>query len=227
MKRYLIIGFFMAIAFVGGFWLTRYIIGNFGDANLDKSQKVWKERIQLLKTGDIIFQTSNSSQSFAIQEATKSPYSHMGLIESIDGELFVLEAVQPVKRSPLKEWVDGGVESKYAVKRLRDFSYLSTEKGRDHWDQICESYLGKNYDSQFNWSDEEMYCSELVWKVYNQVAGVRIGEPKELQYFDIQSKAVKDKLVERYGDSPPIHQLIISSQAIFESPLLVEIESNY
>ncbi|HRG10273.1 MAG TPA: peptidoglycan peptidase, partial [Cyclobacteriaceae bacterium] len=35
---------------------------------------------QTLKSGDIIFQTSQSSQSKAIQLATRSEYSHMGII---------------------------------------------------------------------------------------------------------------------------------------------------
>ncbi|EPR85580.1 hypothetical protein [Acinetobacter gerneri] len=32
------------------------------------------------QTGDIIFQTSKSAQSLAIQKATHSPYSHMGML---------------------------------------------------------------------------------------------------------------------------------------------------
>ncbi len=32
------------------------------------------------KDGDIIFQSSQSSQSKAVEQATNSPYSHMGII---------------------------------------------------------------------------------------------------------------------------------------------------
>jgi hypothetical protein len=32
------------------------------------------------RNGDIIFQTSLSDQSVAIQAATKSPYSHLGIV---------------------------------------------------------------------------------------------------------------------------------------------------
>jgi hypothetical protein len=28
-----------------------------------------------------------------------------------------------------------------------------------------EGFLGKDYDLTFGWSDERLYCSELVWKV--------------------------------------------------------------
>ena len=49
------------------------------------------------RDGDIVFHTSRSSQSLAIQLATKSPYSHMGIVYLRDGKPFVFEAVQPVK----------------------------------------------------------------------------------------------------------------------------------
>ena len=46
------------------------------------------------RDGDVIFQTSRSSQSQAIQLATKSPYSHMGIVYVGEGaEALVFEAV--------------------------------------------------------------------------------------------------------------------------------------
>lgn len=42
-----------------------------------------------LRDGDIIFHTSRSAQSDAIQRATKSPYSHVGLVLYRDRKPFV------------------------------------------------------------------------------------------------------------------------------------------
>src|SRR3954469_24265931 len=61
--------------------------------------------IKKIKAGDIIFQTSRSDQSLAIQLATKSKYSHVGIIYEIDGIFFVFEAVQPVKFTRLDDWI--------------------------------------------------------------------------------------------------------------------------
>jgi hypothetical protein len=61
----------------------------------------------LLKEGDIIYQTSRSSQSLAIQRATGSRYSHMGMIIYRNGAPMVFEAVQTVRYTPLKEWIAG------------------------------------------------------------------------------------------------------------------------
>jgi len=54
-----------------------------------------------VRDGDIVFQTSRSSQSEAIQHATGSAYSHMGLILFRDGRPYVLEAVATVRYTPL------------------------------------------------------------------------------------------------------------------------------
>src|SRR4029450_4899746 len=50
-----------------------------------------------LRPGDIVFQTSRSTQSQAVQLATHSRYSHMGLVLHHSGELEVLEAAGQVK----------------------------------------------------------------------------------------------------------------------------------
>ena len=62
--------------------------------------------------GDIIFQTSRSSQSLAIQRATKSQYSHMGIIFREGDETLVYEAVQPVRKTPLAAWIKRGAGGK-------------------------------------------------------------------------------------------------------------------
>src|ERR1700704_3182300 len=70
--------------------------------------------------GDIIFQTSRSGQSRAIQLATHSRYSHMGIVFLENGKPVVLEAVQPVKWTPVAKWIARGEGGRYVVKRLRD-----------------------------------------------------------------------------------------------------------
>src|SRR6185503_6516185 len=57
-----------------------------------------------LRDGDIIFHTSRSAQSVAIQRATHSPYSHVGLIFIRDGKPYVFEAISTVRYTPLAKW---------------------------------------------------------------------------------------------------------------------------
>jgi hypothetical protein len=72
--------------------------------------------------GDIIFQTSLSSQSKAIQLATKSKYSHVGIIFKEKGKFYVFEAAKTVKMTPLDEWIKRGKDEKYVIKRLKNAS---------------------------------------------------------------------------------------------------------
>lgn len=109
-----------------------------------------------LKSGDIIFHTSNSSQSKAIQLATKSKYSHMGIIYETDGSLFVYEAVQPVKFTRLEDWIARGKEQHYIVKRLKNASTLLTKDALKRMKDVGNRFKGKNYDLYFEWSDERI-----------------------------------------------------------------------
>ncbi len=125
----------------------------FGCSN-GHSEKEIKELIQTIKNGDIIFQTSKSSQSKAIQIATKSKYSHMGIVYKVDGEYLVFEAIQPVKLTPLKDWINRGENGHYVIKRLINADKILTDETLSKMKSIGEKFNGKDYDIYFDWSDE-------------------------------------------------------------------------
>jgi len=180
----------------------------------------------VVQNGDIIFQTSKSSQSKAIQLATNSKYSHMGIIYNIDGQLFVYEAAQPVKLTPLNEWINHGKDGKYVIKRLKNAGNILTQKTLMKMKQVGEKYNGKDYDLYFEWSDDKIYCSELVWKIYKKGANIEIGKLEELSDFDLNNRIVKNKLKERYGDNIPLKEKVISPAAMFNSDKLKIILKN-
>lgn len=184
------------------------------------------ESVKEFQNGDIIFQTSTSSQSKAIQLATKSKYSHMGIIYKQNGKYYVYEAVQPVKLTPLDSWIKRGEDEHFVVKRLKNAEKLLTPKILQKMKQIGEKYKDKSYDLYFEWSDSRIYCSELVWKIYKQAIGVEIGELQKLNDFDLSNEVVKAKLSERYGNNIPLNELVISPAAIFNSDKLIMVFSN-
>ena len=178
------------------------------------------------RNGDIIFQTSRSSQSMAIQLATKSPYSHIGIVYILDDAPFVFEAVQPVKLTPLDEWVAQGDRGHFVVKRLRDAdSVLSADK-LAKMRSIGEALVGRDYDLYFEWSDDRIYCSELVWKVFDKGAGIQLGERETFADFDFSHPAVQEKVKERFGDHLPMDEVIVSPAAIFKAPNLETVYEN-
>jgi len=169
--------------------------------------------------GDIIFQRSQTQQSDAIAAATHSEYTHMGIIFVEDGKPFVYEAVQPVRKTPLGEWIARGKEGRYVVKRLRDSAPVNTAALK----REVRKMLGRDYDWLFDWSDASIYCSELVWKAYKRGCGLEIGQPKTLGEFDLSQEVVRRTMAERYGQNIPLSMKVISPSDIFECDKLVTI----
>ena len=179
-----------------------------------------------IKNGDLIFQTSLSPQSKAIQLATKSKYSHCGLIYKDGNNFYVFEAVQPVKRTPLDKWIARGQDGKYVIKRLKNADQVLTPTTLTKMRQIGDQFKGKNYDLTFEWSDNKIYCSELIWKIYQRATGIEIGKLEKLSDFDLTNEAVKKIMKERYGDNIPSEEIVISPASIFDSELLTTVKSN-
>ncbi len=177
-----------------------------------------------LQEGDIIFQRSTSRQSVAIQAATHSPYSHCGFIFKKGSQYLVYEAVQPVKYTPLNQWIARGKGKHYVVKRLKKAGHVLTPPVLQKLKQECNRFKGKDYDLVFEWNDQRIYCSELIWKAYQRATGLELGEPRPLKTFDLSAAPVRKKLEERYGSHIPLDEPVISPAAIFDSPSLMTVE---
>lgn len=181
------------------------------------------EKLTLLRSGDIIFQTSRSSQSRAIQIATNSKYSHMGLVEVTPTGTFVIEAIQPVSRTPINHWISRGVDGHFVVKRL-DQSVMTIDTAASRrLIAAALAFEGKRYDSYFGWSDDLIYCSEIVWKAYDRGLGIQLGTLRRLRDFDLSNPAVAAKLRERYGDRIPLDEVVIAPSDIFNASNLVTV----
>ncbi|MDR0235439.1 YiiX family permuted papain-like enzyme [Acinetobacter sp.] len=175
---------------------------------------------QVYQTGDIIFQTSKSAQSQVIQQATHSPYSHMGMIVVRNGQTWVLEAIQPVQYTPLQQWINRGVNQSYSVKRYQtQLSVAQQQKLVRH----AETYLKKPYDVYFEWSDDAIYCSELVWKTYKKALAIELAPLDKLSSFDLHHPSVKALMKQRYGQHIPLNEMVIAPSTLFNSKQLIDV----
>lgn len=179
-----------------------------------------------IKNGDIIFQTSLSRQSKAIQLATKSKYSHCGIIYKNGEDFYVFEAVQPVKLTLLEKWIARGKDGKFVIKRLKNADKILTPSAIEKMKEVGDQFKDKNYDLTFEWSDNKIYCSELIWKIYNRAIGLNIGKLQKLKEFDLTDETVQTKMKERYGNKIPMDETVISPAAIYDSELLMTVKSN-
>jgi len=177
----------------------------------------------LAQNGDIIFQTSRSSQSVAIQRATKSKYSHVGIVYIKNGQPFVFEAIEPVKLTPFADWVARGDGGLYVVKRLSNAKERLTSEALERMLEVGKTFEGRHYDLYFEWSDDRIYCSELVWKIYKRALNLEVGELQTMEEFDFSDPLVQAKVRERFGESLPKNETVISPAAIFASDLLVTV----
>ncbi len=147
-----------------------------------------------LNQGDIVFQTSKSAQSKYIALATGSIYTHCGVIVKVKGKDYVLEASKTVQLTPLDKWIAKGKFGQYKVRKCnkRDFK-VNTKK-----------YLNKPYDTQFKWDNAKMYCSELVYKVYqdNGITLCKLRKVKDYNIFFLK------KYIKKRGIS--LEQLVVA-----------------
>jgi hypothetical protein len=178
-----------------------------------------------IRDGDLIFHTSLSRQSKAIQLATKSKYSHCGIIYKMNEQFYVFEAVQPVKTTPLDKWIARGKNGHYVIKRLKNADKILTAEVLEKMKREGEKFKGKDYDLTFEWSDDKIYCSELIWKVYQRATGIEIGKLEKLSDFDLTSEVVREKMKERYGDKIPMDESVISPAEMLDSELLMTVKS--
>lgn len=176
-----------------------------------------------VRDGDLVFQTSRSAQSLAVQRATGSAYSHMGMIFLRQGQPWVFEAVATVRYTPLARWAARGVGGHLVVRRLRDAEARLDAAGVGRLRLAASRFAGLPYDPAFAWSDERIYCSELVWKIYQRALGVELGRLQPIREFRLDDEVVREKLRERYGERVPLDEPAISPQAVFDSPALLTV----
>jgi len=176
------------------------------------------------QNGDIIFTKTSGRQAIAVLAATDSPWTHTAVIFIKDGRPMVLEAVQPVQIITLDSYLKrNGPESNHCFKRLID----SLSMKKDSFEKAtkwAKKHVGKSYDGRFQWSDNKLYCSELVWKVYAQCADIELCKVKIVKDYNLDHTKVKQMVKERFGlvSGLNLNEKIVAPSDIFDSELLVE-----
>ncbi len=221
---------FLAVTFLLSFGLALFVAMSVFPNNpfsKTKTKKMESNIQNKLKDGDIIFQTSQSTQCEAVRIATNSKFSHCGIIYDINGKWFVFEAVQPVKLTPFEEWIKHGKENKYLIKRLKIADQVLTPAIIQKMQNYSQQFDGRDYDAYFEWTDNKIYCSELVWKIYKNGAGIELCRLHQLQDFNLKDESVQKILKERYGNDIPLGEKVVSPSNLADSDLLKNVIDTY
>ncbi len=175
----------------------------------------------VLREGDVVFSSSPHGQGGAIMAATGSAYTHCGIVFVKDGKTMVLEAVQPVGVVSLEDFKSRSQPGTFMARRLKTPPAPASYQAARTW---AEAQIGKNYDIGFRWDDTKLYCSELVWKIY-QRAGIELCEPRLFRDYKLDDPKVRKMIEERYGkmENLPLDEKVVAPSDLATSPLLVEI----
>ena len=126
-----------------------------------------------LQEGDVVFIESQSSQSPYIKVGTMSKWTHCGVVVNTPQGLKVLEASKTVRLTPFAKFIGSAKNDNWTVKRPDQ----KLEKPISY-----SKYLGMPYDLEFKFNNGKMYCSELVWLVY-QDQGIELCKPRKVSSF--------------------------------------------
>ena len=148
------------------------------------------------QNGDVVLQASKSERSALIRKASRSPYSHVGIVEVATDGVFVIEAIQPVSRTPLEAWIKRGDGGWVTVLRAKGLD----EAARRRVVRAAKKELGKPYDARFRWDDERLYCSELVVKSFARGASVSVGKQEVVKTLELSDEELA--LAAKLGVSP-------------------------
>lgn len=189
-----------------------------------------------LENGDIVLQTSASSQSLAILMASGSPYSHMGIIKKSANKIVVIEGAGPVRETPLQEWIERGLGGRLTISRLKT---INTKLGNNIV-RNAHIYYGRPYDPYFYFKNDGIYCSELVYNAYKD-SGIMLGKIEKIKDLNIDNFAADQLLKQRWKSHPLcqkakdfenckekiLEQTLITPQSIAADSKLDIIYSNY
>ncbi len=177
-----------------------------------------------LKTGDVILVTLPCQICSVIEAEEKAPFSHMGLVARDQGEVFVLDAYDRVRRSPLHTFLDMTKKGSLPlVVRAKGANGSAFEfQSKEFLERFSSRYEGLSYDSEFLWDNrdergEKYYCSEFVAKFLNTYLPVTI-QPKPMHY-----QVERDLWIKYFKGTPPDGKPGISPADFSRSPLFQKV----
>ena len=176
------------------------------------------------KNGDIIFSKTKGTQAIAVEAATNSAWTHTAVIYLKGSTPMVFEAVQPVQIITLEAYLKrSGSLAKHKFKRLKDptlFDDATLTKALA-W---AKKHVGKNYDGKFQWSDNTLYCSELVWKIYKECADIELCKVNQVKDYNLEHPKVKSLIKARFGSVNRLNkeEKVVAPSDIYESKFLEE-----
>jgi hypothetical protein len=175
------------------------------------------------KEGDFVFQSLPKGDLVeAIEGASQSRYSHVGMVIRKNEQWFVREAIGDVHDTPLPEWEERGrMDHAFDAFRLKP----ELQKFVPEFIKDSEAFLGRPYDFKYDMDDQAIYCSELLYKSMFNASGVRLGKLQKLGELKWQRYKAT---IEKYEGGPvPLNREMITPKALSEANQLEQVFYGY
>ncbi len=152
-----------------------------------------------LQNGDVLFQSARSDQALAILLATRSLYTHAGIVEKDpDGQIYVVQASDVVVRTPLADWIRQSYGERLTIMRFPGLDSATAARIA----QAAEHYEGRPYDLFFRLAPDQIYCSELIYHAFQDGAGISLGTLQPIGSLGIDNFAVRKIIKARWRLDP-------------------------
>ena len=138
-----------------------------------------------LSQGDLVFIKSQTSQSQALRDATHSEWTHVGIY--LDDKIYESTGITSVN-----SFIKRSKNSDYITRSIPEFE--DTTKFR----AALKKYFKKPYDIYFEFSDDKIYCSEFVYKIFLDAFNVEIGKIQTFNDMDLNHESVQQLIKNRY-----------------------------
>lgn len=171
------------------------------------------------REGDVVFQSLPRGELVdAIEGITGSPFSHCGVVmRNAEGDWVVHEAIGVVRETPLYLWIVRGRGARIEAWRWREIGAKDPSSLR----AALAKQAGKPYDYRYAPGDEEIYCSELVFKAYRDAYGVELGAWEKLG--DMNWRPFEAFIREMEGGPLPLERPMISPVGVTRSAALEKV----
>ena len=174
--------------------------------------------------GDFVFQSLPKNELVAaIEGASQSHYSHVGLVIRKHQQWYVREAISDtVHDTPLSAWEERGrLNHAFDVFRLKtEFQKFIPQLIKD-----SEAFLGRPYDYKYDMDDQAVYCSELLYKSMLNASGIRLGKTQKLG--DLKWTGYKATIEKYEGGAVPLDREMITPKALSQANQLEQVFSGY
>ena len=189
------------------------------------------------RNAQLIFVQGAEPLDRALVQATKSPYSHVGIVRLTGGGPVVLETRPSLWEVFVEDFIDQAVDGHYAVygvKRLSETDAFTPPR-------VANDFLETPDDPYLREGMAEMSGAELVSRAYRSL-GLELGEPVSLGELAAGSPAIRGWLERVWrghpdckGRSPDMadcfgrlqRQQVLTPAAVSEAPGLVCLWSDF